>query len=308
MADVDKEQLVVATANRLRMVQADLADETEEVRQQYLLDEVERSVQKLVPSDRAWFLDKLRERFPTWDAQQTAKSLAAGDEQATRSGVDEAELNDPGFLLERLGQVVRRLDDREREGVARRVRDLGLAAEGGAPWPEQPAEQVARALKMSEETSLDPVRSVETLAKLAEFVVSLDQLMWGVWRGIAPKSDVRAQGEAVEALRKYLSGDPDTSRGEVTHAVERLRALTAALVSALSKAGQQFALSHHQKFSPASIEEWAKQDKGVLSSSSSACWKKYREIYGGSDEATIERELMDLIAEYAEKLMKGLNR
>jgi hypothetical protein len=44
----------------------------------------------------------------------------------------------------------------------------------------------------------------------------------------------------------------------------------------------------------------------MFASKESKCWNKYRELATGRDEASIEAEIMQAIAEYAESLMKGL--
>ena len=52
----------------------------------------------------------------------------------------------------------------------------------------------------------------------------------------------------------------------------------------------------------------ARREKKALESASVACWRKYKEIYGSADQATIERDLMGLVADYADKLIRGLHR
>ena len=65
----DVSRLVSATVNRLRLIQIDFADQSQEVRENYLADEVEHALAKLLPEQRGPFLTELKARLPTWDRQ-----------------------------------------------------------------------------------------------------------------------------------------------------------------------------------------------------------------------------------------------
>ena len=57
-----RSKLVAATANRLRLVQSDFADEPEQVRKDYLSDEIQRALGTLIPNERKAFLEELKMR------------------------------------------------------------------------------------------------------------------------------------------------------------------------------------------------------------------------------------------------------
>ena len=54
---------VAATANRLRLIQIDFADESPEVRRGYLSEEIERALAEVLPEERQTFLQELMNRF-----------------------------------------------------------------------------------------------------------------------------------------------------------------------------------------------------------------------------------------------------
>ena len=298
-------KLVVATANRLRLAQTDLADETPEVRQQYLADEVERALAKIVPAERSAFIEALEEWFPTWERVDVSRGAEDGMGQSL---TDERELKDPSFLVDRLIELAPSLSESQRETLAGKLRDAGLSASGRQVWPESAAEKLRAQLKMPEGTEIDPLRAIELLGLQLEFAMSLDQLVWSTWKAISPRSDIRGAGEFKNTLIPYLQGDQDVPRGEVMLHLEKLRQITAALISAISQTGRQFAQDHYTRFRPDNIEETSRIEKKALESIGVAAWRKYKEIFGTSDQATIEREIMQLIADYAERLMKGLSR
>lgn len=298
-------KLVVATANRLRLVQTDLADEQPEVRQQYLADEVERALAKVVPAERPAFLQALQDWFPTW---QRVDVGPRAEESMSQSAADQRDLKDASFLVERLIELAPSMTEQERKGVADRLRDAGLSAEGRQAWPQQAADKLHAHLKLSQDADVDPLRSLELLQMQVDFALSLEQLVWSTWKAISPRSEIRGSGDLKKSLGPFLLGSQDVPRGEVMMHLEKLRQLTASLISAVSQTGRQFSQSYYAKFSPEMIEESAKRDKKALESIGVAAWRKYREVYGTTDQATIEREIMQLIAGYAEKLMKGLSR
>ena len=302
----DKSQLVVATANRLRMIQTDLAETSPEIRQQYLSDELERGLANVVPAERAAFLDELQTLFPTWEPRIDRRKN--GDGSSGESASDRRELDDPSFLVQRLAELAPSMSDADRRAAAARLRDAGLGAEGRQVWPEQAAQKLRVHLKLPENAEIDPLRSMELLHWMTDLVNSLDQIVWSTWKAVSPRSDIRGAGEVRKTLPAYLSGDANLSRADALQQVERLRQMTAAMISAISQAGYQYAQQHYTRFAPDRIEAVARQDKKTLESAGVACWRKYCELFGTADQATIERDIMQLIGEYAERLMKGLAR
>lgn len=301
----DLGQLVTATANRLRLVQTDLAEEPPEVREQYLSDELDRALGKVVPAQRAQFLQQLQELFPSWDARLDVAKQA---EEAMQSPTDARELKDAGFLVTRLTELAPTMKPEERQTIAIRLREAGLSTEGRQVWPDQQADRLRAALKLPDTAEIDPQRALEMLQTLFEFASSLDQLVWGTWKAIAPRSDIRGANEMRSSVPNYLAGDENLPRADVLRHLERLRQLTASLISAISQTGRQYAQGHYQRFAPPRIEEFAKQEKKTLESTPVACWRKYKELFGTSDQATIERDIMQMIADSSERLMKGLSR
>lgn len=302
----ERAKLVAATANRLRLVQADFADESDEVRRGYLADEVQRALASVVPDEREAFLRELQEHFPTWDAR-----VALGGAQAApvQTPTDQAELRDPSFLVTRLAELAGGLNPQQKQAITDKLREAGLAPPPVIDWPAQQAAAARHKLQMGAADPLDPGHVLELLAILAEFAASLDQLAWTTWRTVAPRSQIRRPIGLLKSLARFAAADPDVPRGQVSQDLDRLRQLVAAIISAISQAGRQFAHNHAVKFSPTEIESLASMERGgMLVSREVKCWRKYVELSAGRDEASIEAEIMQSIADYAESLMKGLAR
>src|SRR5215475_10176654 len=59
-------------AARLRLIQANFADDPSSVRQGYITEEIERALKPVSPTRRKLYLDSLAERFPAWEGIRSA--------------------------------------------------------------------------------------------------------------------------------------------------------------------------------------------------------------------------------------------
>src|ERR1700743_3479432 len=96
----DLSRLVAATVNRLRLIQVDFSDQPTDVRENYLSDEVEHALAKLLPDQRAPFVQELKERFPTWEGNVDV--TGPSQQNAVQSTSDAKDLQDYTFLISRL--------------------------------------------------------------------------------------------------------------------------------------------------------------------------------------------------------------
>lgn len=297
---------VASLANRLRLIQLDFADDAPDARRDALADEVQRALSAIPPDRREEFLRAVQDMFPAWDANV---ELAPKAEQSVgTSTFDERELKNSSFLVERLVDLAPRMTAPEREGVTGRLSRAGLApAAGGGGFSDSAAEPLRKRLGVSASTPLDPGRVVELAGLLAELAVSLDQVVWNTWKTVAPRSELRRTGDLAKTLGRFATGDQDVARGQVKTDLERVRQLTAALISSVGQAGRQWAQRHYTRFSVEAIKEAA--GPGSLTKSQAVkCWEKYTELAGAMDAVALESELLQAISKYAEDLVKGINR
>jgi hypothetical protein len=304
----DVSRLVAATVNRLRLVQVDFADQPQDVRDNYLSDEVEHALAKLLPEQRGDFLQELKARFPTWDGQVDVSGPS--QQSAVQSTADAKDLQDYTFLIARLVKLAPTLTEEQRKTAIARLRDSGLtdATAGPSEWPAQPAKALRTKLQLADKDKLDATRLLELAGELVAFASSLDQLVWATWKQVAPKSDLKRPIPIQRTSAKFTTGDAEVSRTQVAADVDRLRQLTAGLISAIAQAGNLFAQRHVGKFSVANIEAYADKMPGMLVGKEVKCWRQYKELATAMDVQTIEKEIQDAIAEYTETLIKGRSR
>jgi hypothetical protein len=303
---MDVSRLVASTVNRLRLIQVDFADQPKEMRENYLSDEVEHALARILPDQRQVFLAELKERFPTWEGNVAV--TAPSQPSATQSASDAQELQDFTFLISRLAQLAPTLTEEQRKTAIARLKDAGLTDSTGPDWPAQPAKALRAKVQLTDKDKLDATRVLELNGELVAFLISLDQLVWATWKQIAPKSDLKRPAAIQRACGRFVAGDADISRSQIATDVDKLRQLTAGLISAIAQTGNLFAQKHVGKFSVANIEAYADKQPGMLVSKEVKCWRQFKELATAMDVQTIEKEIQDSIAEYTETLIKGRSK
>jgi hypothetical protein len=290
---------VAAVANRLRLLQIDFADQSEADRRGYLGEELSRALAALAPSERKQFLEELQSRFPTWDTNVRLDSGPA----VSRPTFDEKELNDASFLVTRLISVAQGLSPERKAAVVDRLKEAGLAGSSGAgpTWPEAQANDLRAKLQMTGRENLDPLRVLELLTQLVEVTCSLDQVVWNTWRVMSPQGTVKRPAVLQKTMARFIAGDQDVPRGQVSQDVGKLRQLIAALIGAVSQTGR-FAMQHFKSF-------WPDEIKVLVGTSGfgleSRYWRKYAELAGTMDVGAVQDAIRQAIAEYAEALIRG---
>ena len=297
---------VIATANRLHMIQVDLAEETDQVRREQLNEEIERALAKIVPEQRRAFLEELRDRFPCWE-----KTLAGGPQAAAaveHTATSENQLNDPEFLVEKLTGVVSSLTEAKKQLLVEKLRESGLLPDIGRDWPQSCSKRLQKIMSLSDETEITSDHIAQLIAMMFDFVTKLDPLIWSTWRKVSPRSSIRFTGDLKEVMLGAISQKKDLS--ECQAMLEKLRCLTAGIVSAFGQAGNQFTRYYMSKFSPSQISSMVDMEGGtkIWEAREVKYWRKYIELANSLNDASSENEIMDQITKYAESLMKGLGR
>lgn len=298
---------VLETANRLRLIQVDFADESNQTRIEYLCEEIERALKTVLPEERSEFLQKLLERFPVGNIttgpalkEQVAKSVSA---------IDSDKLKDADFLVKNLLEVIPTLPIDRKESITKRLQEMGLRPQAGVSYSEESIEQLKAQLQLGDEPGFDTNRLTELIVLLADFVYKLEPLVWNTWRKLSPRSGVRQSGDLRKTMGQFLKSDLDVSKERVDNELKELQRLIAAVITAIGRVGSQFAKHHLAKFSPSEISTLVKMEhRSVLVSHEVKCWRKYLELADTLTEDSIETEITKAIVSYAESLVKGMAR
>jgi len=299
---------VSETANRLRLIQVDFANDSEQTRRDYLSEEIKRILKTVVPEHRKVFLEKLMERFPTGHL-----GTVLTGEQPQRQGrpeIEVEELKDPEVAIRRLLELAPMLSDEQKELAVRSLQEAGFCPPVAPQNHSDEFAHVLRArLKLGDGQDINADRLAEMIVLLADFVFKLEPLIWNTWRMLSPRSSIRPSGSLKKTVGQFICGDSNTSEREAEHELRMLQRLIAAITTAVGRVGSQFAKRHLGRFSPSEISTLVRMEQGsVFVSHEVKCWRKYLELAETLTEGSIEAEIRKAIADYAESLIKGPDR
>lgn len=273
-----------AAANRLRLLQADLADESAENRANALYQEVREAVGKILPEQRRQFLQELETRFPTFS------DAGAGESFVPKS----APPPDSKLLTDSLVALAASLSPEQKQNVVDRLRDAGFPLVGGE-LPEQEMAELTRLLQLTPGGAKpDPARSLQLLMVLVEFVGKLDQAVWSSWAQVDPKSDIKRPGPLQRTMGKFLRAE--VARTDVTKDSERLLKLTASLIVSLQKIGPGLFRAYFDPVLPDNIAEGVQG--GYLKNKEAQCWKRYEERAASMDSVTFNTAMFAAVARF----------
>jgi hypothetical protein len=285
-------------AARLRLIQANFADDPSSVRQGYIAEEIERALKPVSPSKKKPHLDSLAERFPAWEG---VRSTASSDIKTGAAPLT------PEELVARLVQLAPTLSPEARAAFAGQLQAVGLSIkESAAAFLELPPE-LQKKLGLAPGKPLQLERAVKLLVITTELALVLDQLAWALWKQLAPKSLIRKEADLNRLAGSYLAGDAEVSTAQLAQPVEKTRRLITGLLNAVGIAGKSYAKKHVTCLSPEVIDDWAKMEKRKWNESfEEVRWRKFvQQSSEHASEPAIEQEIQEAIAKAAEIIILG---
>jgi hypothetical protein len=278
---------------RLRLMQANFADDQSSVRLGFLTEEIQRALKGIAENKREAYLDALAQRFPTWEAAIRLQPIR------TENAVT------PDAVLAQFLEVAASLPRETRLEWTKKLQDAGMAPQStGSPLLEVP-QDLQKRLGLAPGQPLSPERAVRMIAALSDLVLTLDQLIWTLWRQVAPKSTIRKEVDIAKMTGQYLAGSPDVSTPQLVQSMEKTRKMIAGLLGAVGRAGSDYARKHASRFAPEVIEDFAKMESGWVGTEVK-CWRKYVQLAKEhATEPAIENEIQEAIAKTAENLVIG---
>ena len=282
------------------MLQTSFADDPPVTRAEYLVEEIERSLKGIVENRRREYLDALARRFPGPERVGTAPSdpTPAVVEPAKKTVEELAE-----ELLDRADEFT----NEGKERLTRRFQAAGLlsAREGMLDLPPE----LRGKLGLNPEQVLDEERLTKLLAALLEMVATLDNLIWNLWKTIAPKSVVqRDPGDNFRrTIGRYLAGDREVATLQIKQMLEKTRQLLAGLLSAIGPTGESYARHHLETFAPEKIRA-SVETGGFLTNVEQKCWRRYVTLAAELNGPAIEKQIVDTIVTYTEEIISGRKR
>jgi hypothetical protein len=289
-------------AARLRLLQSSFADDLPETRERVLNEELAQALKKVSLGKRRECIEALAEEFPVPEAVEARV-------QSPESVAPAAMPEDPAELVERLLIALQTMTPEQAGAISLRLQESGLLPASRSQNIEVPEELQERLKKLAPGRPLDQTRALRILDSMIEFALNLDQLVWQVWKNIALKSVIQHEsgryGDLRKALGLYLTGDSEVSTEQIKQIVNKTRKLVSGLMAAMGTVGEIHSTKILDRLSPDAIRKRAEADPGVFEGIEKKCWRKYNVVFGEMNRAALEREVLDAIKKYTEKLVLG---
>ena len=303
----DELKWAAQTAAQLRFLQADCTDVEPSEREHYLHDEIRRALKDVVRDKQPHYLEALATQFPTGEGAAGSEPRPTGN--GSGSAPSAADLN-PEQLLDQMVRIAPLLPARKLKEFGLQLQQAGYLELQTTALADAPPEELLKRFPMDPLAQIDLQRLYRLLIALADFVLSLDQLGWGLWKAMSPRSQIRRdqtfEGDLRKAGARYLSGDTEVSIGQITQIIDRLRQLVAGIMGAIGPAGRSFSQRHLARFGPDAIKDLAAAEGGgIFANVEQKNWRKYVQLAKDLNEDAIESEMVECVARYAEGLMRG---
>jgi hypothetical protein len=283
----------------------DFADESDHTRNGYLCEEIDRALKLIMPEKRNEFLEKLKTRFPVGSLDN---QVIQNEPVGSPSPVAQVDvLKDPELLVKSLLEIAPRLSVKSKKIIVKSLGAEPVRRKAGVNYSEQTLQKLQTVLQSGAGQSVDSDRLMELSIILAEFVFRLEPLVWNVWRKLSPRSKIRQSADIKDIMGKFVFNDPDVSCDQIDTELKELQRLIAAIITAISQVGSQFARVHLAKFSPSEISALVKVEGGsIMVSNEVKCWRKYLKLASNLNEDSIETEIRNSIVGYVNSLRKGM--
>jgi hypothetical protein len=220
---------------------------------------------------------------------------------------DVAATLDAETLVARLTELAPSLTPAQRQSATERLQRAGLAASapGASGLPSAPVDEIQRLLSHGSRDQLDAARALAMAAALADVAIRLDAVMTDLWRRLSPNSSVKKTPSVRMTLSRFAAGDAETDRAAVDAELTLLQKVTVSLASAIKPAAGRFARRHLEMYGSEAVEEAERDAAGRGMGFEARCWKRYQQMCADMDVEAYERELLQLVAEEADRLMRG---
>ena len=284
--------LVDATANRLRLIQVNFADEDAETRRGYLDEEIQRALKKVTSHDRDELLVGLLTRFPE-------SSHGLQPESETSPSPEDKAL-DPEIVVTRFITCIPTLTDQEKEFFRKRLQNAGLSVDLNSvgTTPNLQTKELAGLLDGRE---VDGARATELLIMLMDVAKSIDVTIKKVCQEIIRFAPAKNRpsihfGKLFDTMKQFVTNDDTVNSQELEKRIVDLKVLIGVILKAIFEIHVEYNTNHLSKISP---EEISKDVHGnILEGKEVKCWKKYKDLYEAEKIQLFENKMKEYFCDH----------
>lgn len=329
MSTINERDWAAKTAMRLRIVQATKVESDSPDRGREVWEFISLAMKELDSVDadqRRKCMRALDEEFPFFESRPSLggeKEALVGSAPAGRA---ESVPASPDELVQQLIAASAAISGDEREKHARRlteagfqveqttVRDVpgGLKAALALPVYEEEHVRLKRTVdrilekltidltKGGSRAELNLTRCLQMLGLMSEQYLHLHPQVWALWDHLASSQQYttsfnRPTLPASQALAEFLQGKAGARRADLGEMVTKTYYLLNALITAVTEAGNEFALWFFQKFGPENIQSVLDFETNASKAGPAEYWKRYCELTQHENETEMKEQFQKLL-------------
>jgi hypothetical protein len=303
MEKSNPETWAAALAQRLKVIQNNWVEEDSGARRDQIRREISEHLDGISEGERPAYLMALQAHFPDGLAMPGAEPVKAPVEAAPMG---------PREACAHLLETLKDASDRDKAAVATQLRKSALLPLSGPDTPGADEltvlyPELQRRLALRAGAGINSKRVLKVLLHLLETFIGMDDLLWNLWRQIAPNAQLRrkTRKDARQLIGAYLTNDPSVSYADVTDSMEWTRKLNTSILSSTGPVGRNFSKRCQDRFSPEAIRKVVEIEghRRLLESNDVRCWKKYETLAGDMSETVLTQQLVEILTTYVEDIM-----
>ena len=279
--------LANATANRLRLIQVNFADEDTKTRKGYLDEEIQRALKKVDNQGRNKFLESLMAQFP--ESSQSVQSLNEPKVSQQNNELD------PEIVFSQFISYVPTLTDQEKEFFKKRLQSAGFSVESDSGGQTKDVEVLL------DGREIDKVRASELLIILLDLTKSIDVTVRRICQEILRFAPNRNRpsihfGKLFDTMKQFVTNEGKINNEELEKKVIDLRVLIGVILKAIFEIHVEYNTNHLSKISP---QEISKDVHGnILEGKEVKCWKKYKDLYEAEKIQLFENKMKEYFCDH----------
>lgn len=309
----NKTSWVLNLFNTVQRVQSESMNSDSAVWKQQIEAEIRKALDTLPAEDRMDYLvNALLQKLRVTQSRKFKEASSSGEQETKPVQPN------PRELVQQLVEHIPQLPESARMDYAKSLRQAGLCLpqnkEGGSTGDADSdiydalPETLKQRLGLVRGKTVNFRQAIKMLVLFLETLLTLDLLVWNMWKTLAPQSKLHKEAENNKDLRylakEYLSNNPEVSLENVSTTLDLSRQLIAGLLGAIGPIGRIYGRNNINKFSPEAIKNLVKMESSGFSLSQvGKFWKKYIELASDLSEAKIESQIHEAIVKYAEGLI-----
>lgn len=293
MVDPELKRLAEQTANRLRLLQVDFAQESADVQNEYLKEELGRTLKAIHPQQKRPFLCLLKALFPiSFDGQEGGGGQPAVFPESKRP-------ERPEELLDRFLAMFSNLPFEEQQTMLAALQAGGITCRQEASQPSKQLDALKSLFPLREEASVSMENLLQVTHLMLEMFFKLDSLVQNTWMWMNSQKSHSGASSLKNAIGSYITEGTGSVPQPMVKEVRQFQQLVTGLITGISRAGQKFSESFMSRYSAQEIAKLVQlEGAGVLTSHNAKCWKKYQELSAGISRDSVEKEICTILTDY----------